>query len=260
MIGTKKSHPSTFTLDAPSEELSNFFNEFGYLIFPEFLKAEHLEAINKELDEHFKPFWEHALEEARGSNSRKTFECDVIPWHPLDDDNQIFIDLLQNAELNKITREVLGDGFIAKACLVMYAVGGGKGQAWHQDCPDEVKDAFNLNRLIYTQDVRHEDGALVFVPGSHKMGRIPPGEAQAPIGGEVALCPKAGTLALLHGHVYHRVTHNLNQKPRTSVNYRAYPKGIDPSVNCIGVYRNGSVNFCDTPKYHDGTPVMDGKL
>jgi hypothetical protein len=59
----------------------------------------------------------------------------------------------------------------------------------------------------------------------------------------------------LHGHVYHRVTPNLNMKPRTSINLRAYPAGTDADVNCIGIYRNGDVNFCETFKQHDGKPV-----
>jgi hypothetical protein len=61
---------------------------------------------------------------------------------------------------------------------------------------------------------------------------------------------------LLHGNVYHRVTPNLNMKPRTSINFRAYPAGTPTSVTCIGVYRNGEVNFCDTAKTHDGKPAM----
>jgi hypothetical protein len=87
------------------------------------------------------------------------------------------------------------------------------------------------------------------------MGRIPPGGHQEPIAGERALEPRAGTLVLLHGHVYHRVTPNLNQKPRTSINFRAYPAGTTTAVTCIGVYRNGDVNFCDSNKQHDGKPA-----
>ena len=70
------------------------------------------------------------------------------------------------------------------------------------------------------------------------------------------LTPSAGTLVLLHGHVFHRVTPNLNMKPRVSVNFRAFPAGVDKDVTCIGIYRNNTVNFCDQPKQHDGTPTM----
>jgi hypothetical protein len=40
------------------------------------------------------------------------------------------------------------------------------------------------------------------------------------------------------------------------VNFRAFPKGVPTQVTCIGVYRNGMVNFCDQAKQHDGTPAM----
>jgi ectoine hydroxylase-related dioxygenase (phytanoyl-CoA dioxygenase family) len=138
----------------------------------------------------------------------------------------------------------------------MFSVGGGRGQAWHQDCPSGESTGFNLNRLIYPEDVTLEDGGIVAVPGSHKLGRIPPGGHQDPMSGEVLLTPAAGTLILLHGHVYHRVTPNLNQRPRLSVNFRAFPVGVSADVTCVGVYRNGTVNFCDKAKQHDGTPAM----
>jgi hypothetical protein len=41
---------------------------------------------------------------------------------------------------------------------------------------------------------------------SHKLGRILLGGHQDPIEGEVILTPTAGTLVLLSGHVFHRVT------------------------------------------------------
>ena len=50
----------------------------------------------------------------------------------------------------------------------MWSVGGGKGQAWHQDCPPDDPSRFNLNRLLYLQDTEFDDGAVVVVP------RLPP--------------------------------------------------------------------------------------
>ena len=153
------------------------------------------------------------------------------------------------------TEAVLGCGYTAPGSLVMYYVVGGQGQAWHQDCLADDTTAFNLNRLIYTDDITVEHGAIVVVPGSHKLGRIPPGGHQDPMEGEVVLAPSAGTLIFLNGQVFHRVTPNLNPKPRVSTNFRAFPAGIPSSVTCIGVYRNGAVNFCDGAKMYDGTPA-----
>jgi len=241
---------SLLTLDGSG--LRERFQRDGVLVFPGFFNEE-LSSINLELEAHFAPY-QQAAENNVDTNANK-HGCDVIPWSPTEEGNKTFIDLKEHPRFVQATEEVLGEGFSAPSSLVMFSVGGGQGQAWHQDCPAGEALGFNLNRLIYTEDVSREDGAVVFVPGSHKAGRIPPGDHQAPIDGEIMLEPKAGTLVFLHGHVFHRVTPNLNQKPRNSVNFRAYPAGVDPTVNCIGVYRNDEVNFCDKPKHHDGTPA-----
>jgi hypothetical protein len=246
----------TRTVDAG--EIRRLFDEDGVVVFPRFFTDAELDTVNRELADYFAPIEEESKSRMEGEAHTK-YACDVIPWNPCGDDhNQVFLDLREHDKFVEATEAALGEGFSAPSSLVMYSVGGGRGQAWHQDCPSDDSDAFNLNRLIYTHDVKLEDGAIVFVPGSHKQGRIPPGDHQELMPGEITLEPEAGTLVFLHGHVYHRVTPNLNQKPRISVNYRAYPAGVDPDVNCIGVYRNGEVNFCDKRKNHDGTPAMAG--
>jgi len=225
---------------------------------PGFLTEPLLLPLRRELDAHYAPLAARAATSHNGAGILAPFECDVMVWAPLKDGNAAFIALNEMDELGEVTEVLLGPGCHTNPQgLVMYSVGGGRGQAWHQDCPPggpESKD-FNLNRLIYTDDVALADGAIVFVPGSHRFGRIPSGGHQEPIEGEITLEPRAGTVVYLHGHVYHRVTPNLNQKPRTSINLRAYPAGTDAAVNCIGVYRNGDVNFCETFKRHDGKPV-----
>ena len=149
-------------------------------------------------------------------------DCDVITWDPLGEEVEPFQVLAADPRLATLTRELIGE-FSAPGSLAMWSVGGGKGQAWHQDCPPDDPSQFNLNRLFYLQDTEVDDGAVVVVPGSHRMGRISPGAPQAPIPGEVMLTPRAGTLVLLHGHLYHRVTPNVSLRPRASVNLRAYP-------------------------------------
>lgn len=240
------------TIEADAEALRERFQRDGVLVFPRFFDDE-LTDVNAELARHFAPYKE-AADKAVNQDANK-HGCDVIPWNPVEDGNQTLIDLKNHAGMNVLTEVVLGAGFSAPSSLVMFSVGGGQGQAWHQDCPAGEDKGFNLNRLIYTEDVSREDGAIVFVPGSHKAGRIPPGDHQEPMPGEIMLEPEAGTLVFLHGHVFHRVTPNLNLNPRNSINFRAYPAGVDPDVNCIGVYRNDEVNFCDKPKHHDGKPA-----
>lgn len=237
---------------ATAAEIAAEFHRTGVVVFPGFFDANDLAPVNRELCAH------HATLTPTVGHAAAEFACDIVPWDPCREGNRTFQRFRDSERLRLVTDAALGPGWTAPGSLVMYSVAGGRGQAWHQDCPADRGDAraFNLNRLIYTEDVALADGAIVFVPGSHRAGRIPPGDHQEPMAGEVTLEPRAGTLVFLHGHVFHRVTPNRNHKPRVSVNFRAFPAGTPPSVTCIGVYRNGSVNFCDQPKQHDGTPAV----
>lgn len=208
-----------------------------------------MEPLNRAMEDYFAPMAAAAESHAHGNlDKTKAFECDVIAWDPVREGHPAFAPLMEDSSLREATEAVIGDDFHTSTSLVMFSVGRGRGQAWHQDCPSDDSGLFNLNRLLYTQDVGEENGCIVVVPGSHKAGRIPPGGHQEPIDGEVRLSPKAGTLVLLHGHVYHRVTPNHTDQPRLSVNLRAYPHGVSEDVTCIGVYRNGTVDFCEKPR------------
>lgn len=246
------------TEEVSAGELSREFGRFGAVIMKDFFTDEDLAGARKEMEEYYQPYLD-AFKARAHSDSHKAaaFHTDIIPWDPLKQGIEAFHILANHPKLQEVTGILLGERFTSPGSLVMYSVPGGRGQAWHQDCPAEQTDAFNLNRLIYTEDVAEEDGGIVFVPGSHGYGSIPEGGHQDPMSGEVALNPTRGTVVFLHGHVYHRVKPNHGKKPRVSVNFRAFPEGVDPKVNCIGVYRTGRVNFCDKPKQHDGTPAED---
>ncbi|MEM9881466.1 MAG: phytanoyl-CoA dioxygenase family protein [Planctomycetota bacterium] len=235
---------STVELSAPG--LSERFDRDGVLVLPDFFDHHVLDGLNAAMDGYFEPRAAEALAMSGGHQQRTAkFACDVISWDPVKTKHPLFVGLRESSALREVTECLLGPGFSTPASLVMFSVGGGRGQAWHQDCPIEEEAGFNLNRLIYTRDVDPADGAIVVVPGSHRAGRIPPGGHQDPMPDEVMLCPRAGTLVMLHGHVYHRVTPNAGTRPRLSINLRAYPQNVDPDINCIGVYRNGTIDFCD---------------
>ncbi len=237
--------------------LQEAFHRSGVLVFPRFYTADELNPTRTEMDTYYAGILAKAKSMMVSRRSgQEDFACDVVPWHPIEEDNQAFLEFVRHRRLAQVTEIVLGPGYVDGASLVMFSVGGGQGQAWHQDCPPETLKDFNLNRLVYPADVLLEDGAIVVVPGSHKKGRIPAGGHQDFMDGEVVLTPDAGTLVFLSGHVFHRVTPNLTPRPRVSVNFRAFPAGTSPDVTCIGIYRNGTVNFCDKAKMHDGTPAV----
>lgn len=238
----------------PLDQLAAQFAKDGVLAFPNFFSPGEMEEVNGELDVHFEELKRTLLKEQMNELAHD-HGCDVVPWNPCGEGNEVFQRFHALEKLHRVTEAVLGAGYTAPSSLVMFCIPGGRGQAWHQDCPEDDATVFNLNRLIYTRDVKPEEGSIVFVPGSHRWGRIPPGGHQDPMEGEITLAPTAGTLLFVHGHVFHRVTPNESTRPRISVNFRAFPLGVDPDVTCIGVYRTGTVNFCDEAKQHDGAPA-----
>ncbi len=227
-----------------AERLHSEFDREGFVVLPDCLDDATLVDIAEEIDRHFAPLL--GRPEMIHTNAREgfqQFECEVMSWGPCEEGNASFIALRDDPALAAVTEECVGAGYQGQGSMVMVSIGKGKGQAWHQDCPPDATTQYNVNRLLYTQDVTRENGAIVIVPGSHRLGRIPAGGNQEAIEGEVVLTPTAGTLVLLHGHVYHRVTPNLTNEPRVSVNFRVYPCGSATDVNRVGVYRNGSYDF-----------------
>lgn len=231
-------HPGSLTA------LRQQFQEQGFVMVENFLTSQELSSLNEEIANHYGPLNLHA-----DSGSRKKAkglpdtECEVIFWNPVEEKVQAFLDAMTKPEMVGLTASLLGNGYEeSQGALVMYSALGGKGQAWHQDCPFDPAN-YNVNRLLYMNDLREEDGAIVVVPGSHRTGRIPAGGAQEPIEGEVMLTPKAGSLIFVHGSCFHRVTPNLSKRPRVSVNFRVFPGGSDTSVCKVGVYRNVAIDF-----------------
>ncbi len=220
------------------------FDSDGFVVVPDFLSGEEVAAMVAVIDGHYGPIRADygSAANAKGSAFER-YATEVIPWDPVGEREPLFVQLLVNPKLDAVTAACLGDGYSGDQSLVMLSPPGGKGQAWHQDCPVAEPGYFNVNRLIYVEDVTPDNGSIVIVPKSHRMGLIPEGGPQESIPGEVSLLPKAGTLVLLNGLVYHRVTPNRSDAPRTSVNFRAYAKGVPTDVCMVGVFRNGAFDF-----------------
>ena len=128
--------------------------------------------------------------------------------------------------------------------MVMFSKKGTKGQAWHQDCLPDDPQLFNMNRLIYTMDIdKHTTGGQTLVmPGSHKQGILPSTTSEFDESKAIVLSPKKGSLVLLHGHCYHKVT-EVTGTYRVSTNYRVAPKDTPEDITDIGVYRNMLYQF-----------------
>jgi ectoine hydroxylase-related dioxygenase (phytanoyl-CoA dioxygenase family) len=234
-------------------DIATAFAEHGVVVIENAIERSRCDAMREAIERHFAASDTGlAAYRARGG-ATSVFRCEVWCWNPLVEAERpvpAFVDVLGHDLMNRATAACLGAGWIpSPGCLVMKSAPGGVGQSWHQDCPVGEPHLFNLNRLIYPNDIGAEDGAVVVVPGSHRRGTIPTGarsgeeQAQETFPGEVHLTPRAGTLVLIHGWAWHRVTGNTSRRDRTSINFRAYPAGCPADgPTRYGVYRNGTAD------------------
>jgi ectoine hydroxylase-related dioxygenase (phytanoyl-CoA dioxygenase family) len=170
-------------------------------------------------------------------------KAEVVPWFPMEENVEVFNQVNTHQKLDALTEAVLGLDWQNLYCMVMFSKAGTVGQAWHQDCPPDDATQFNLNRLIYTDDVTDDiGGEVMVVPGSHRMGEIIAGDPMGALENEILIRPKKGSLLLLHGHTFHKVC-PVKTKYRFSINYRCAGKGVPKNVTNICVYRNMKYNF-----------------
>ena len=225
------------------------FERDGFLLIENFFAAPLMDELDALSHEHFRgdPAFGHNQEFLDKSRT------DVIPWFPQNECVGAFFRIDVDPKLEHLTRAVLGDGWQSQTCMVMFSKAGSQGQAWHQDCPPEDPEVYNLNRLVYTRDVGRENGGeLVVVPGSQRRGVLPAGDPAGSFDGQVVLRPKRGSLLLLHGHAWHRVLPVIC-KPRISINYRAVPRLTSPTITDTCVYRNMRYRFSTSEVVEDRT-------
>mgnify|MGYP005987722709 CR=1 FL=1 len=222
------------------QKLAEQFYQDGYLVIENFFDAVLMGKYNRRILEHFgkTPEFLHNNEFLSKAST------EVIPWFPQREGELMFDEVEQNEKLNALTQAILGNNWYSQYSMVMFSKQGTKGQAWHQDCPPEIPEQFNMNRLVYTMDINDDTGGLTkVVPGSHRLGLLPAGDntVQA-FDNEVTLRPKAGTLVLLHGHCWHKVT-KVTGSYRVSTNYRSAPQGTPENITDICVYSNMRYQF-----------------
>lgn len=221
------------------EKLASQFWGAGYLAIDGFFDNKLMGELDQLIVEQYgdEPDFSHSEEFLSKSKT------EVIPWFPQNEGPSAFDGIAQFESLAELTRRILGADWKALYCMVMYSKQGTAGQAWHQDCSPAASDKFNLNRLVYTRDIDVATGGqVVVVPGSHRLGEVPPGDPWAEIEGQVVLEPRKGALLILHGHTWHRVL-PVTGNFRFSTNYRAMPSGTPENITDICVYRNMRYRF-----------------
>ncbi|PKH00376.1 phytanoyl-CoA dioxygenase family protein [Paraglaciecola sp. MB-3u-78] len=228
-------------------ELSHTFWQQGYVVIEDFFSVESMNSLHSILLGHYglNPEYEH---DAAFLSKSAT---EVIPWFPQRSGEQAFDEIEQCNHMETLTESILGRGWKALYCMAMFSKKGTKGQAWHQDCPPDDPQQFNLNRLVYTMDIDDQVGGEVLVmPGSHRLGKLPASEVNENFSEQVMLTPKKGTLVIIHGHTWHRVL-PIKGEYRLSTNYRAVPQNTPEDITDICVYRNMLYQFSTSKVLED---------
>ncbi|CAM2070156.1 Phytanoyl-CoA dioxygenase family protein [Sulfidibacter corallicola] len=211
----------------------------GYLHLENFFDLDLMDRLHDLILAHYGPDPEHFHNQEFLSRAA----TEVIPWFPQRTNVAAFEEVAEHPSLCALTDAILGSGWHSQECMVMFSKPGSKGQAWHQDCPPDIPERFNLNRLIYTEDVDPDNGGqVVVVPGSHRRGLLPVGAPHGDLPTQVTLQPAKGSLVLLHGHAYHRVL-PVGDRCRVSTNYRCVPQGTPLDITDICVYRTMRYQF-----------------
>ena len=215
------------------------FWEQGFIHVEGFFDADLMDKLETLIYGHFgdRPEWEH---DDKFIGAAAT---EVVPWFPQREGEFSFNAVEEDPRLNALTEAILGAGWNAQYCMTMFSKAGTKGQAWHQDCPPDDPEQFNLNRLVYTADIVPEIGGQIAVrPGTHKEGVLTIGDPHEDFDDQLVITPKKGDLILLHGHCWHRVFPVVS-KYRVSTNYRAGPAGTPEDITDVCVYRNMRYRF-----------------
>ncbi len=139
-------------------------------------------------------------------------------------EDQVFEEWLNNRTMQAMVNHYMrGEGQLSSLTSFVKWKGGdyGEGLGLHSDTPRPpsgvLPESCNdvVNSALCLTDYSKDDGAIAFVPGSHKLRRFPePGEK---IGEAVAVEAPAGSLIVFNGNVWHGAFPKLTDGLRLNV-------------------------------------------
>ena len=198
----------------PTAEERTFWEENGYLVFPQAIAGVELRRLQEVFDRAAaacKPKW---LEEiAKGTRPAAHFD---IP-NPLERDD-VFIDLVDHPVWYPYLMDfadgeliLLGPQVRTLPAQPISYVG------WHSDVPHTTP--LHMKVQIYLEDVPADGGAFAYVPGSHKPGagscpRPTPLDAMP---GHRVFPGQAGDAILFNSYGWHTSMINTTSTPRKSI-------------------------------------------
>jgi hypothetical protein len=205
-------------MEAVTQAQRFFFEAQGYLVIEDALTPEQLAMTRRKCGE-AEALWRADTD--RPGVRRWDLEqvVGVMEYDPF------FVDMTENPRVFPIVRDLLGaDVRLLDHDYFMTPAGATIHRGWHYDetFPGvyHPRSILMLKVFYVLEDIAHDGGATVVLPGSHLFGYKPP-NADAPedLPGCVRLDLPAGAAYLMAGRVWHSAGNNLSDRPRKLLIY-----------------------------------------
>lgn len=203
------------------DELYAAFDKDGYVVLPEIMPHETIQAIRSALEPHMVK---------EGRNNFEGLKTNRV--YGLLAKSPIFADLAEHPLALAFARRELGASFLLSACLAINLHSGETVQPWHSDDGyvhiPPPRRACAVSAFWTIDETTEKNGATEILPGSHLWGADHPDRArlQMDAGNElgidaseletpvVKVTMPAGSLMLAKGTLVHRGGANTTDTPR----------------------------------------------
>lgn len=191
-------------------------DEQGYVVLPDLMDAEFLDAARRRVDELYEQEGDEAGCEFKQEPQSKRL-ANVV------NKGEIFLRVINTPEVLECMAHVLGPRFKLSSLNVRSAdphsdwvqplhVDGG-------DLPDE-RGCSVCNSIWILDDFTVENGATRLIPGSHRWNQRPIDvltDLTAPHPQEILMTGRAGTVVVMNSHLWHGGTANRTNRPRRAM-------------------------------------------
>ena len=232
----------------------NSWNDFGYILIPNFVDEKFCDAMNKEVTNIIKSIipeesaFSHAyagdghiaIREMKPTEDPKSIEDEISKLFRIHS-RGIFNEFINNQVLCDILEDILGPNVDCFLSQFIFKNPGAWGQPWHQDSSYFPFDREpQVGAWLATSEATLENGCLVILPGSHKehLHEHLPDDREGSNYGyteikdhdfskEVPMALDTGDLLLFHSFLMHKSYDNNSQARRTAMVYHFAETGTD---------------------------------
>jgi ectoine hydroxylase-related dioxygenase (phytanoyl-CoA dioxygenase family) len=196
----------------------------GFCVVPGMLDADRLRRVRKAFD--------HAIDVMR-QRGLCVFDPRLDPTphnirvNNLPDMDPVFMELLRDPAALDIVHAVLGETAIVSNFSANVALPGSGSMNVHADqaliAPAPWNETWLLNIIWCLDDVREENGATLYLPGSHRITRRDEVPAD-PIARMVPFNAPAGSFIVMEGRLWHTSGVNVTADERRALLFALYSR------------------------------------